>query len=80
MQESIHLCNIKSFTKKDNKEYIKFPTLTELHNHLFGCKPKNLHNALNDIVVCFRCFYMMKFQKDICLENEKINNMMVGLL
>jgi DNA polymerase-3 subunit epsilon len=76
MQETTLLCNIKAINKRNNKEYTKFPTLAELHNHLFGYKPINLHNALNDIVVCFRCFYMLKFDKDICLENEKIKNIM----
>jgi DNA polymerase III epsilon subunit-like protein len=80
MQESVNLCNIKAINKRNNKEYIKFPTLAELHNYFFGYKPNNLHNSLNDIVVCFRCFYILKFGKDICLENEKIREIINSLL
>lgn len=69
MQQGINMCNIKAFTKTDKKEYIKFPTLLELCKHLFQYEPKNLHNSLNDALVCFQCFYEMRFNIDICKEN-----------
>ena len=79
MQESIELCNIKAYTKVDKKMYTKWPTLSELYQHLFNYEPKNLHNSLNDVVVCLRCFYKIRFNKDICDENESILQMITKL-
>jgi DNA polymerase III epsilon subunit-like protein len=42
------------------KKYKKFPKLSELHNHLFGYVPENLHNALIDTIVCLRCFLKIR--------------------
>jgi len=64
MQESIELCNIIK-TYKNGHTYVKFPKLSELHEKLFLTTPSNLHNALNDVIVCLRCFYKLKFDKDI---------------
>ena len=75
MQESINLCNIKAYTKIDKKEYLKWPTLSELCQHLFNYEPKNLHNSLNDVAICLRCFYQMRFKRDICDENDTILQM-----
>ena len=71
MQESINICNIKALTKA-GKEYIKFPSLTELHKHLFSVVPKKLHNSLNDVLICLRCFYKMHFDVDIIDINEEV--------
>jgi DNA polymerase III subunit epsilon len=65
MQEGLYVCNIKAYTKMEKKEYIKFPTLLELYIHLFKETPTGLHNALNDVVACARCFNYLKFQRDI---------------
>ena len=78
MQESMIACNRKRITK-DGEIRIKFPTLSETHMHFFEYIPKNLHNSLNDIIVCLRCFHMMKFQKDICKENKFMGDMMKQL-
>jgi DNA polymerase III epsilon subunit-like protein len=43
----------------------KPPKLIELHEKLFGSSPKNLHNSLIDVLVCFRCYYKMVYDKDI---------------
>lgn len=64
MQESIELCNLVTIDKY-GRPYIKFPRLSELHETLFLTKPSNLHNAVNDVIVCLRCFYKLKFDKDI---------------
>ena len=34
----------------------KWPTLLELHKHLFMQEPNNLHNSIVDCMVCLRCF------------------------
>jgi DNA polymerase III epsilon subunit-like protein len=71
MQESVELCNIKALTKT-GKEYVKFPSLSELHKRLFSVVPKKLHNSLNDVLICLRCFYKMHFDVDIVAINEEI--------
>lgn len=42
------------------KKYKKFPKLSELHEHLFGYVPEDLHNALVDTMVCLRCFLKIR--------------------
>jgi DNA polymerase III epsilon subunit-like protein len=79
MQESIKLCNIKAISKA-GKEYVKFPTLSELHNQLFHVLPKNLHNSLNDVLICLRCFCKMHFDIDIIDVNEKVRAFMIPLI
>ncbi len=70
MQETVDICCLKA-KYKTGKEYVKFPTLAELHEYYFGYKPNDLHNALVDVMVCARCFHMLKFGKDICENNLK---------
>jgi len=70
MQETIDICSIKAKYLKSGKEYVKFPTLAEVHNFYFGYNPSNLHNALVDVMVCARCFHMLRFGKDICQDNN----------
>jgi len=67
LQDSIEFCNIKSINKF-GKEYLKWPTLLELHQKLFDTTPNNLHNSLIDILVTLRCFMKLKYDHDI-LEN-----------
>jgi DNA polymerase III epsilon subunit-like protein len=71
MKESIDLCNIKAISKKGNKEFVKFPKLVELHEKLFYSTPKNLHNSLNDVLVCLRCYYGLIFKKDLLILNDE---------
>lgn len=80
MKESVDLCKIKAYTKIEKKEYNKFPTLTELCKHLFGYEPKNMHNAMNDVIVCFQCFYKMRFDLNICEESDEIFEMASTLM
>ena len=79
MQETIDFCAIKKINKQ-GKEYFKFPKLIELHQKLFDTSPNGLHNSLNDILICLRCFYKIKFDKDIIDENNEINNLINNLL
>ena len=79
MQESLEICNIKALSK-DGKEYVKFPSLSELHKHLFNVVPKNLHNSLNDVLICLRCFYKMHFDVDIVVVNEQVRKSIQTLI
>lgn len=57
MKASKDLCNIKAISSKDGEEYIKFPTLSELHQKLFGVLPDQtaIHNSLIDVRLCLKC-------------------------
>ena len=71
MGTNIDLCAIKTISKKDGKEYNKYPKLMELHQTLFGNIPPNLHNSLMDVLVCLRCYMYIKEDIDLL----KIDNM-----
>lgn len=79
MQESIDVCNIKAYYK-DGREYVKFPKLSELHEKLFQTIPQNLHNSMNDVIVCLRCFYKMNHDIDILTVNEELSELYNKLL
>ena len=71
MLKSTNLCNMQA-VGKNNWRYTKFPKLSELNNYLFHSEPKNLHNSLIDILICFRCFYKLYFDIDIYEKNVLI--------
>lgn len=79
MKNSRNLCKISVKSAK-GKMYYKNPKQSELHNHLFGTVPENLHNSLNDILVCLRCFIKMKFTIDVCDHNKQIKDMIFDKL
>lgn len=80
MKNSIELCNIKKLSKTNGKEYVKYPTLTETYHKLFNETPNNMHNALNDIYACFRCFYKLKYKKDVCQVDTQFNKLLRDVL
>jgi DNA polymerase III epsilon subunit-like protein len=79
MQKTIQLCNLKTTTKY-GKDYVKFPKLNELHMKLFNSSPRNLHNSLNDVLICFRCYYMLEYKVDIIEINSEIKSLLIDLI
>ena len=79
MKNSIHICNIKTKTKT-GKEYIKFPKLNELHITLFNSAPRNLHNSLNDVLICLRCYYMLEHKVDIIEIDDVVKSLLIELI
>jgi len=79
MKETEKKCNIKAVSKT-GKAYTKYPTLGELHYYLFRIYPKNLHNSLNDILICLRCYYQLISKRDIYVENEEIKLLLEPLI
>ncbi len=81
VRESVDVCKIKAISKF-GKEYNKFPTLSELHNHYFGFVPTGLHNSMNDVMIGMRCFGKLYFEKmgqpgvDVCEKNAEMQQMM----
>jgi DNA polymerase III epsilon subunit-like protein len=76
MMGSIHVCNIM-VEQPGRKPYAKWPTLLELHRHLFATTPANLHNAIVDVLVCLRCFLNLYF--DIVIDEPEFSAMIVAL-
>ena len=79
MRENTDMCNIR-IKRPDNTEYKKYPTLSELHAKLYGVVPSNLHNSLNDVIVCLRCFHQVTYGTDICVDSWPIHNMMAAMM
>ena len=71
MRQSIDICDLKMVSYYSLKLVPKMPRLTELHNKLFKKSPKNIHNALIDILMCFRCYYKMTQDFDIMIMNPE---------
>ena len=70
MKRTIDLCKLPAVNKKTGEIYNKYPTLSELHNHLFQTKPRGTHNAIADVMICLRCYVMLNYEYDIVNENE----------
>ena len=69
----IHYCTMKKgknitnieLTSIHGTKYIKNPKLIELYKHYFNEEVNGLHNSLTDVLVCFRCYYIMEHNLDI---------------
>jgi DNA polymerase III epsilon subunit-like protein len=64
MRNSIKVCKIEK-ESASGKIFYKFPTLTELHNHLFKFTPKNTHDSMSDVLICLRCYYVLVHEEDV---------------
>ena len=55
-------CKIQAISKV-GKPYYKMPKLNVLFQHLFNYEldTRKLHNALIDVIVCFCCFYKLRY-------------------
>ena len=78
MRESVDLCKIEKENSRGT--YYKFPTLTELHKHLFAVEPKHLHNSFHDILCTIRCFVKMKYNQDIVEQNSEFKELIQKLI
>ena len=79
MANSTAICDLK-MRSKFGKEFVKFPKLSELHFKLFGLVPRDLHNALNDVVICLRCYYKLVFDTDIQDKSTEMNKLLLELV
>ena len=59
--------------RKSIKRYKKWLKLELLHEKLFEQKLQNLHNSLNDVYVCLRCFIKLYFNKDVLTNKRFVN-------
>lgn len=67
--------NQKQEYRKTNNNF-KWPTLLELHKHLFGEEPIGLHDAFIDVMVTLRSYLHYKYKHIIT--KEEIQQMMVN--
>lgn len=79
MANSTAICDLK-MRSKFGKEFVKFPKLSELHFHLFGMVPRNLHNSLNDVVICLRCYYQLVWGEDIQDKSLQVKELLFDLI
>jgi DNA polymerase-3 subunit epsilon len=72
MKRTIELCKLAAINKKTGELYknYKYPTLSELHNHLFCRKPRGTHNAIADVMICLRCYIMLNYKYDVANDDE----------
>lgn len=68
MKSTKDFCNIEK-ESMNGDTYIKYPTLSELHNKLFGFEPKGTHNAMVDVLICLRCYLYYVKKQDISLDS-----------
>jgi len=66
-------CTMKSTTTMCNLPKMKWPTLKELYFILFQETPKELHNAIIDVLACFRCYMKLKYNEDIFMTHKHLN-------
>jgi DNA polymerase III subunit epsilon len=60
------ICTMKSTTdllQLPGPYGFKWPTLQELHNHLFKCDFEGAHDALDDVTATAKCFFQIQREK-----------------
>jgi len=78
MRDGKEICNILIQSKSDPDHfYKKLPKQSELHQHLFNCVPKGLHNSWIDVLVCLRCFMKMEYDIDLMSTNKKFRRQLI---
>ena len=76
MLNSVDVCKIKMFRKDGSGSfYYKYPTLLELHEHLFQTKPHNAHDSKVDVIVCLRCYCKLALNYDLSRESRHFRSM-----
>jgi len=79
MEYGTPICKLTRVNRWNGKTQAKSPKLIELYYILFAEKPKNLHNSLIDVLVCFRCFYKMVMNEDIYTLNPVFRDYFMAL-
>jgi DNA polymerase III epsilon subunit-like protein len=75
MFSTIKLCNIWKQRTNSTAWFLKYPKLSELHNHLFNEEVERLHNSLIDVFVCLRCYYYLEYDVDLKLTNKTLREL-----
>ena len=76
MINTIDLCAIRAKSFKPPFNYFnRYPKLIELYEKLFNSIPNGLHNSMNDVLVCLRCFGKVTQDKDYCNESSSVKQL-----
>lgn len=80
MNKTTKLCNILREYRNPGpngdvrlETFVKKPTLTELHYHLFQSKPTGVHNSMIDVRVCLRCFLKVVFDYTLHFTQKELS-------
>ena len=65
-------CTMKTTTKLCALPRMKWPTLKELHFHLFQETPSNLHNSMIDVWACLRSYLKIMNKTDLLDDIKKL--------
>jgi len=71
MKKSKKFCNIMKENSK-GETYLKYPSLSELHDKLFGFIPKGTHDSMADVLITLRCFAMLEGKTDVTKKNRNL--------
>lgn len=71
MKNTKDLCAIEKVSQKGDT-YYKYPTLSELHDKMFGFHPKGTHDSMADVLICFRCYMVHVHRTDIVKQNASV--------
>jgi len=69
-------CTMKSTTTMCALPNMKWPTLLQLHQHLFQESPSELHNSMIDVWACLRCYIKIMYQIDLTDKIKKIKTLL----
>jgi DNA polymerase-3 subunit epsilon len=72
MKKGTDVCQI-TMTTPNGGTYLKFPTLSELHQKLFDYKPLGTHNALIDVLICLRCYVKLVDGYDFMADTTSVD-------
>lgn len=79
MKMTTELCGIEKINMTTGEKYFKYPNLSELHEKLFGNKPKGTHDSMGDILICMRCCEKLRkntdFVKKGCSKFKELYNL-----
>ena len=64
MKSGKNLCAIERIGNNGDV-YYKYPTLSELHEKLFGYTPQGTHDSMADVLICLRCYCFMENSSDV---------------
>ena len=74
MKNSVNLCKIEATNSKTGGNILDTRS-SYLHEFLFKTTPLGTHDALVDILICFRCYYKMIYNVDVAYKNRQIGGM-----
>jgi DNA polymerase III epsilon subunit-like protein len=72
MIQTVDKCKLPFQNKRkyNSQRDYKWPTLTELHYHLFNSIPNGTHNAIADVMICLRCYVYLQDSYDVAFDTN----------